>query len=117
MTDLEPHWRDDGSDRARSRGPPEGDEAPVLGAAQHPSCEDNVGALLEAWRSRGQPVVYIRHDWVEPGSTLRPGLPGNDLHEVLADEPNLFVEKHVSSAFHGEPDLADRSRCAASSGS
>jgi nicotinamidase-related amidase len=25
---------------------------------------------------------------------------------VLADEPDLFVKKHVSSAFHGEPDLA-----------
>jgi nicotinamidase-related amidase len=25
---------------------------------------------------------------------------------VLAAEPDLFVTKHVSSAFHGEPDLA-----------
>jgi nicotinamidase-related amidase len=83
-----------------------GTEDPSWGPRNNPSCEDNVSALLEAWRSRGQPVVYIRHDSVEPGSTLRPGLPGNDLHDVLADEPDLFVKKHVSSAFHGEPDLA-----------
>jgi nicotinamidase-related amidase len=83
-----------------------GTEDPAWGPRNNPSCEANVGALLEAWRSHGQPVVFIRHVSVEPGSTLRPGEPGNDLHEVLADEPDLFVTKHVSSAFHGEPDLA-----------
>jgi nicotinamidase-related amidase len=65
----------------------------------------NIAALLATWRSCEQPVVYIRHDSVEPGSTLRPGEPGNDLHPVLADEPDLLVTKRVSSAFHGEPDL------------
>jgi nicotinamidase-related amidase len=83
-----------------------GTEDPSWGPRNNPSCEANVAALLEAWRSHGEPVVYIRHDSVEPGSTLRPGQPGNDLHEVLADEPDLLVTKHVSSAFHGEPDLA-----------
>ncbi len=83
-----------------------GTEDPSWGPRNNPSCEANVGALLEAWRARGQPVVYVRHDSVEPGSTLRPGEPGNDLHEVLTGEPDLFVTKHVSSAFHGEPDLA-----------
>jgi nicotinamidase-related amidase len=82
-----------------------GTEDPSWGPRNNPDCADNIKALLEAWRSREQPVVYIRHDSVEPGSTLRPGLPGNDLHDVLADEPDLFVKKHVSSAFHGEPDL------------
>jgi nicotinamidase-related amidase len=82
-----------------------GTEDPSWGPRNNPECADNVKALLEAWRSREQPVVYIRHDSVEPGSTLRPGEPGNDLHPVLADEPDLLVTKHVSSAFHGEPDL------------
>ena len=49
----------------------------------------------------------MRHDSVEPGSLLRPGQPGNDLDEVLADhDPDLLVTKHVNSAFHGTPDLA-----------
>jgi nicotinamidase-related amidase len=83
-----------------------GTEDPSWGPRNNPDCVDNVVALLAAWRSHGQPVVYIRHDSVEPGSTLRPGEPGNDLHPVLAAEPDLCVTKHVSSAFHGEPDLA-----------
>ena len=83
-----------------------GTEDPSWGPRNNPGCVDNVAALLEAWRAHGQPVVYIRHDSVEPGSTLRPGEPGNELHPVLATEPDLFVTKHVSSAFHGEPDLA-----------
>jgi nicotinamidase-related amidase len=83
-----------------------GTEDPSWGPRNNPDCVHNVEALLAAWRSHGQPVVYIRHDSVEPGSTLRPGEPGNDLHPVLAAEPDLFVTKHVSSAFHGEPDLA-----------
>ena len=83
-----------------------GTEDPSWGPRNNPSCVPTVAALLEAWRSRGEPVVYIRHDSVEPGSTLRPGEPGNELHEVLADAADLLVKKHVSSAFHGEPDLA-----------
>jgi nicotinamidase-related amidase len=83
-----------------------GTEDPSWGPRNNPDCVANVEALLEAWRARREPVVYIRHDSVEPGSTLRPGEPGNDLHPVLAAEPDLFVTKRVSSAFHGEPDLA-----------
>jgi nicotinamidase-related amidase len=83
-----------------------GTEDPSWGPRNNPACVPNVAALLEAWRARDLPVVYIRHDSEEPGSTLRPGEPGNDLHEVLSAEPDLFVRKHVSSAFHGEPDLA-----------
>ena len=83
-----------------------GTEDPSWGPRNNPSCETNVGALLSAWRSHGEPIVYVRHDSAEPGSTLRPGQPGNDLHDVLADGPDLLVSKHVSSAFHGRPDLA-----------
>ena len=82
-----------------------GTEDPSWGPRNNPNCANNVAALLEAWRFHDQPVVYIRHDSVEPGSTLRPGEPGNHLHPVLADAPDLLVTKHVSSAFHGEPDL------------
>ena len=83
-----------------------GTEDPSWGPRNNPDCVANVEALLGAWRANGEPVVYIRHDSIQPGSTLRPGEPGNDLHPVLAAEPDLFVTKHVSSAFHGEPDLA-----------
>ena len=81
------------------------DSADHWGARNNPACEENIGALIEAWRSRGQPVVFVRHDSIEPGSPLRPDQPGNAFKDVVAGEPDLLVSKHVSSAFHGDPDL------------
>jgi nicotinamidase-related amidase len=75
------------------------------GRRNNPDCEQNVAALIEAWRERGQPVVYVRHDSKLDGSPLRPGEPGNALKDILRDEPDLLVTKSVSSAFHGAPDL------------
>lgn len=81
-------------------------EEPRLGRRNNPDCEANVGRLIAAWRERGDPVVFVRHDSTEPGSPLRPELPGNELKEVVSGEPDLLVVKSVRSAFLGEPDLA-----------
>jgi nicotinamidase-related amidase len=62
----------------------------------------NGQALLEAWRSRGLPVIHVRHDSVSPGSTLAAGQPGNAFRpgfEPLGTEP--VVSKSVNSAFIG----------------
>jgi nicotinamidase-related amidase len=82
------------------------DDAGHWGPRNNPAFERNVGALIEAWREHGQPVVFVRHDSVEEGSPLRPGQPGNELKDVVSGTPDLLVAKHVNSAFHGEPDLA-----------
>jgi nicotinamidase-related amidase len=82
------------------------DDAGHWGARNNPAFEGNVGALIEAWRARGQPLVFVRHDSVEEGSPLRPGQPGNELKDVVGGTPDLLVTKSVNSAFHGEPDLA-----------
>ena len=71
----------------------------------NPECEANVAALISAWREAGGPLVYVRHDSVEPGSPLAPGLPGNAFQDVVSGEPDLLVTKHVNSAFYGDPDL------------
>ena len=34
-------------------------------------------ALLAAWREAGRPIIHVRHDSVQPGSSLAPGAPGN----------------------------------------
>jgi nicotinamidase-related amidase len=48
----------------------------------------------------------VRHDSRSQGSPLAPGSPGNALKDVVADAPHdLFVTKHVNSAFYGQPDL------------
>jgi nicotinamidase-related amidase len=82
-----------------------GFDDPVWGRRDNPDCERNIAALLDHWRQRGRPVVFIRHDSDEPGSSLAPGTPGNAFKDVLTGEPDLLVTKSVNSAFHGEPSL------------
>jgi nicotinamidase-related amidase len=78
---------------------------PVWGRRNNPGFEENIERLIAAWRSRRWPVVFVRHDSVEPGSPLAPGQTGNALQDVVGGEPDLLVAKHVNSAFFGEPDL------------
>jgi len=58
--------------------------------------------LLDAWRTAKKPVIHVRHDSVEPRSTLGPDQPGNAFREGFGpqgDEP--LVIKSVNSAFIG----------------
>jgi nicotinamidase-related amidase len=85
----------------------QGFDDPVWGPRNNPACEDNIAALIKAWRAQGQPIVYVRHDSTEPGSPFTPGQEGNDFQDILDGEPDLLVTKSVNSSFHGEPDLAE----------
>ena len=84
----------------------QGFDDPVWGPRNNPACEENVATLIEAWRAKGQPIVYVRHDSSEPESPFTPGQRGNEFREILSGEPDLLVVKSVNSAFHGDPDLA-----------
>jgi nicotinamidase-related amidase len=81
------------------------EDADVWGPRNNPECEANVAALIDAWRANDRPLVYVRHDSVEPGSPLAPDQPGNAFKDVVSGEPDLLVSKHVNSAFYGDPDL------------
>jgi nicotinamidase-related amidase len=75
---------------------------PSLGLRNNPDAEDNMSALLGAWREHGLPIIHIRHCSVEPNSPLRPELPGNaykDEVRPLAGEKEFT--KAVNSAFIG----------------
>ncbi|MCQ0024367.1 cysteine hydrolase [Streptomyces somaliensis DSM 40738] len=84
---------------------------PYWGRRNNPAAEGNVAALIDAWQGSGRPVVFVRHDSVNPRSPLRPGQPGNDFQDVVEERrgkgsgPELLVVKSVNSAFYGEPDL------------
>jgi nicotinamidase-related amidase len=59
-------------------------------------------ALLDEWRRSGRPIIHVRHDSIEPGSTLTPGTPGNDFRSGFGprgSEP--LITKSVNSAFIG----------------
>lgn len=83
-----------------------GFEDPAWGRRDDVAAEPNIAALVTAWRERGEPIVFVRHDSVLADSPLRPGQPGNDLvDDVMHGEPDLLVTKSVNSSFYGEPDL------------
>jgi nicotinamidase-related amidase len=59
-------------------------------------------ALIDQWRATGRPIIHVRHDSIEPGSTLAPGASGNDFRPgfgPMGDEP--LITKSVNSAFIG----------------
>jgi nicotinamidase-related amidase len=62
--------------------------------------DENGLALLAAWRASGRQVIHVRHDSVEPNSTLGPATPGNAHRpgfEPQVGEP--LVTKSVNAAF------------------
>ncbi|WP_432058617.1 cysteine hydrolase family protein [Streptomyces sp. bgisy022] len=87
------------------------EEVGFWGKRNHPAADDNIAALLDAWQSAARPVVFVRHDSVQPGSPLRPGRPGNGFKPYVERRrgkgggAELLVTKTVNSAFLGSPDL------------
>lgn len=81
------------------------DDTVYWGPRNNPACEDNISALLAAWRARGRLVIFVRHDSTEAASPLHPQQPGNAFKPLLSGEPDLLLTKQVNSCFHGQPDL------------
>ncbi|HWQ61056.1 MAG TPA: cysteine hydrolase, partial [Negativicutes bacterium] len=40
----------------------------IHGPRNNPGAEDNMAAILKAWRLSGRKVFHIKHESVEPGS-------------------------------------------------
>ncbi|MGF1608798.1 MAG: cysteine hydrolase family protein [Kiloniellales bacterium] len=77
-------------------------DEPSWGARNNPAMEANGLRLLDAWRASGRRIVHVKHNSVEPGSTLRPGRPGNGFKPGFAPQgQEPLVEKTVNSAFIG----------------
>lgn len=79
-----------------------GIDHPSWGRRNNPQCEKVVRRLLAAWRARKLPILHVRHDSLEPGSTYRPGQPGHAFKpeaEPRAGEP--VIAKRTNSAFIG----------------
>jgi nicotinamidase-related amidase len=80
---------------------------PVWGRRGQPGMEGTIAGLLSAWRSRGLPVIHVRHDSTEANSPYRPGASGNDFKpEVAPVQGESVVGKRTNSAFIGT-DLMD----------
>lgn len=80
----------------------QGLDDPARGVRNNPGAEANVARLLAAWRERDLPRVFVRHCSVEPGSKLRPELPGNAWKPEAAPLPGeTEITKTTNSAFVG----------------
>ena len=85
-----------------------GMEDPRLGRRNNPGAEENVAALLAAWRRASLPLFHVRHLSKEPGSPLvGEGAEFRPAARPLPSEP--VIEKDVNSAFIGT-DLGARLR-------
>lgn len=80
----------------------QGLDDPRFPPRNNPDAEKRIAELLATWRANGWPVIHVQHMSVEPGSTLRPELPGNAFKPEaapIAGEP--IFRKTVSSPFIG----------------
>ncbi len=82
-----------------------GFDDPWWGRRNNPDADCNIATLVDAFAVSGRPLVYVRHDSLNPESPLHPNRPGNQLKEYLTHPPQLQVRKMVNSSFHGTPDL------------
>lgn len=82
-----------------------GFDDPRWGPRDNPDCEANIGRLIQEWRRRGEPIVFVRHDSVAEGSPLAAGAAGNAFKPVVSGPADLLVTKTVNSCFYGTPDL------------
>src|SRR5437764_15048977 len=53
-------------------------DAPPWPCRWNHAVDANGLGLLAAWRASKRPIIHVRHDSVQPGSTLSPWMPGND---------------------------------------
>lgn len=81
------------------------ENADYWGLRDNPECERNIRRLLDLWREKEWPVVFVKHDSDNPASVFATGTPGNEFMDVITGDPDLLVHKKVNSAFHGSPDL------------
>jgi nicotinamidase-related amidase len=78
---------------------------PQWGKRNNLECESNIASLIEAWRRRRNPLVFVQHDSRSSQGWLRPGTVANELQDFVTGTPDLHIRKSVNSAFYGTPDL------------
>jgi nicotinamidase-related amidase len=72
----------------------------AAGQRNNPDAEQNIASLLDAWRTAGGNVVFVRHISRTPGSLFWPGQSGVEFQERFTPLSTEFVvEKNVPDCF------------------
>ena len=80
----------------------QGFDHPGWPARNNPGMEANGLALLAAWRASGLLLIHVRHDSIQPESTLHPSHPGNAFRPGFEPrEGEAVVSKSVNAALIG----------------
>lgn len=75
---------------------------PIFSSQGQPDALHQSAQLLEHWRQRGNPIVHIRHDSMDPDSPYSPEKPTNAFKdEVRPLDHETIVEKRTNNAFVG----------------
>lgn len=75
------------------------------GSNGNPEALQNISSLVEHWRTRKLPIVFVKHNSKHPESPLSPSHSGNNLEPILDGSRDVVIQKSVNSAFYGTPDL------------
>ena len=88
----------------------EGMRSDRLPPRNNPHAEQNMLALLAAWRGRGDPIVHVRHLSRAPASVFYPGQNGavfqapftplEDEHVVDKNVPDAFIQSGLERWLH-----------------
>lgn len=80
----------------------QGFDEPRWGMRNNPHAEQQIGALLAAWRQAKLPIIHVQHLSQEPDSPLRAEVRGNAFKpEALPRDGEPVFQKTVNSAFIG----------------
>lgn len=72
------------------------------GNRNNPQAEENIVYLLEAWRYRNLPVLFVQHCSVSNVSPFRPGYIGNEFKDIVKPfVTDKVFQKTVTNAFIG----------------
>jgi nicotinamidase-related amidase len=72
------------------------------GGRNNPNAEENIKLLLDAWRQKKQPVIFIQHASTTSVSPLRKGTSGHEFKDgIVPGDNELVIEKSTPCAFTG----------------
>jgi nicotinamidase-related amidase len=80
----------------------QGHDDPRFGRRNNPDAEARIATLLDAWRTKGLPVIHVQHLSIRPASAFHPSHPGVAIKPIVAPRADeTLVQKSANSAFIG----------------